>query len=146
MEKILFLSAPGGDYEFAFDSVKRESLDLVKRKRDWYKFQSSRFTVCCEDACANEWGPKHVLHIFQRPGPYQYRPEVYARACDNTGEHEAIVVRRGSDDGGLHGEQLDKYIDELLVTRDAVRAMEYLFVEHWAETKARVDAFDRGEG
>ncbi len=144
MKKNLTLSCPGNDYEFTFESVERETVDLVGWKRDWYKFQSSRFTVCCEDACTGERGPKHVLHVFQRPGPHHYRPEVYARSNDNNGEHKEIIVRRGSDDGGLHGEQLDQYIDELLVTRDAVRAMEHLFMEHWAETKAQVDAFDEG--
>lgn len=140
MSKGLTLSCPGNSYNFTFESVERGTEDMMSWKRDWYKFQSSRFTVCCEDACKGEPGPKHVLHIYMRSGPYQYRPEVYARSDDNNGEHKEIVVRRGSDDGGLRGEQLDEYIEELLVTRDAVRAMEYLFVDHWADTKAQVDA------
>ena len=142
MNKKLTFSCPGNNYEFIFDCVNRRTDGVMTWKRDWYRFSSSRFTVCCEDASEGERGPKHVLHVYPRPGRYLYRPEVYARSDDNTGEHKEIVVRRGADNGGLCGAQLDQYINELLVTKDAVQAMEHLFVKEWAKTKAQVDAFD----
>ena len=59
---------------------------------------------------------------------------------DNTGAFASIVVRRGSDDGGLVNlEQIDAYIDELVVTRKAVQAIQVLFIDGWKKVKSKVD-------
>ena len=84
---------------FTLEYVERQETNL-DGLRDWYKWNSDdgRFTVCCDDACDDSG--RHAIHIFQT-GDFKYRPEVYVRMDDDTGKIGNIVVRRGSDDGGL---------------------------------------------
>lgn len=120
----------GNGYAFELEraEVKCNALHLNDA---WYKWRSTdgRFIVCCDDT--QKVPMRHALHIFLR-GEFAYRPEVYSRNCDNTGNVVSIVVRRGSDNGGLHSlEEIDRYIQELAVTRKAVEAMQELFITHW---------------
>ena len=125
-------------YGFTLEYVERQETNL-DGLRDWYKWNSDdgRFTVCCDDAC--DGSGRHAIHIFQT-GDFKYRPEVYIRMDDNTGKIGNIVVRRGSDDGGLTSlEQIDAYIDELVVTRKAVQTIKALFIDGWKKVKSKVD-------
>lgn len=125
-------------YGFTLESVERQETKL-DGLRDWYKWNSDdgRFTVCCDDACDDSG--RHAIHIFLT-GDFKYRPEVYVRTDDNTGAFASIVVRRGSDDGGLTSlEQIDAYIGELVVTRKAVQAIQVLFIDGWKKVKSKVD-------
>lgn len=125
-------------YGFTLEYVERQETNL-DGLRDWYKWNSDdgRFTVCCNDAC--DGSGRHAIHIFQT-GDFKYRPEVYVRMDDNTGKIGNIVVRRGSDDGGLTSlEQIDAYIGELAVTRRAVQAIQVLFIDGWKKVKSKVD-------
>lgn len=125
-------------YGFTLEFVERQN-NKVDGLRDWYKWVSDdgRFTVCCDDACDGRG--RHTIHLFLT-GDFKYRPEVYVRTDDNTGAFASIVVRPGSDDGGLVSlERIDAYIDELVVTRKAVQAIRILFVEGWATIKSKVD-------
>lgn len=125
-------------YGFTLESVERQKTKL-DGLRDWYKWNSDdgRFTVCCDDACDDSG--RHNIHIFLT-GDIKYRPEVYVRTDNNTGAFASIVVRRGSDDGGLVGlEQFDAYINELVVTRNAVQAIQTLFIDGWSAIKPKVD-------
>ena len=59
---------------------------------------------------------------------------------DNSLKFGNIVVRRASDDGGLTSlEQIDAYIDELVVTRKAVQTIKALFIDGWKKVKSKVD-------
>ncbi len=125
-------------YGFALEFVERQATKF-DGLRDWYKWNSDdgRFTVCCDDACDDSG--RHTIHIFLT-GDFKYRPEVYVRMDDDTGKIGYIVVRRGSDDGGLVSlEQIDAYINELVVTRKAVQAIQALFIDGWSAIKSKVD-------
>lgn len=125
-------------YGFTLEYVERQ-LTKLDGLRDWYKWNSDdgRFTVCCDDAC--DGSGRHTIHIYQT-GEFKYRPEVYVRTNDNTGALAGIVIRRGSDDGGLTSqEQLDAYINELVVTQRAVEAIQTLFIDGWSTIKAKVE-------
>lgn len=99
----------------------------------WSRWDSAdgKFTVCCVDHAE-----RHSVTIYQQ-GYFHYQPEIYTRTNDDTGNTEHIVVRPGHDQGGLIGlEQIDAYIQELTETRKAVEAIQFIFMDNWADTKA----------
>ncbi len=101
----------------------------------WTRWDSDdgRFAVCCEDDVKH-----HHVTIFPQ-GVFPYRPEVYTRNNDDTGDTEYIVMRPGHDKGGLTSlTQIDAYLREMSENRRAVEAIQYLFLDHWKDTKMKM--------
>lgn len=121
-------------YAFVLESAQ-EIINVLRDDSNWYKWSSEdgRFVVCCDDSRTGL--KRHTVNIFQK-GESPYRPEVYCRNCDDCGSVHSVVVRHGSDNGGLCSlEEIDRYIQELVVTRTAVEAIQELFIRQWDTIK-----------
>lgn len=123
-------------YKFNLTAVRSFTLKDGSTPGIWSRWDSAdgRFTVCCEDVDGRH--KRHSVSIYPH-GYFRYQPEIYTRNNDDTGNTACIVVRPGHDQGGLIGlEQIDAYIRELAKTRKAVEAIQFIFFDNWAETKA----------
>lgn len=126
---------PRTNYSFRLTAVRTSPSKTDPNTTSiWSRWDSadSRFVVCCEDDAG-----RHIVSIFLQGDDSPYRPEVYTRNDNNTGNTAGIVVRPGHDRNGLIGlDQIDAYMHELAETRKAVEAIQFIFFDNWAATKA----------
>lgn len=126
---------PKTNYSFRLTTVRTSPSKADPNTTSiWSRWDSAdgKFVVCCEDDAG-----RHIVSIFSQGDDVPYRPEVYTRSDNDTGNTICIVVRPGHDKNGLVGlDQIDAYMQELAETRKAVEAIQFLFFDDWVTTKA----------